>query len=102
MGAIGVESGGGGRGNASPAVEKSAGDVPSRNYDISVSFFFLDTYSNFAFSNIFNIKWPKSEEKTNFGGRWVSVPINPPPSQTKLGGDARDGRLMTSYAVGAS
>ena len=25
--------------------------------------------------------WPKSEEKLNFGGRWVWVPMNPSPEQ---------------------
>ena len=36
--------------------------------------FFLDTYDNFAFSNILKINSPKSKEKLNFGGRWVWVP----------------------------
>ena len=81
---MGVESGG--MGEASPAVEKSARDVPPRNYDISASFF-LDTYDNFAFSTIFKIKWLKSEEKLNLWGRWVWVPMNPS-LQTKLRGDA--------------
>ena len=57
----------GGRGDASPAVKKSAGDVPPRNDDILASFF-LHTDENFAFSTIFKIKWPKSEEKLNFWG----------------------------------
>ena len=55
---MGVESGG--RGDASPAVEKSAGDVPP---EIMIfQYLFLDIQENFAFSNIFKIKWPKSEE----------------------------------------
>ena len=61
---------------------------PPRTLDISVTFF-LKLF--FAFSNIFKIKWPKSEEKLNFGGRWVWVPMNPtsdPPPQSKLRGDA--------------
>ena len=62
---MGVESGG--RGDVSPAVEKSAGDVPLRNCDTSVGIIFIDTCANFALSNIFEIKWPKSEEKLNFG-----------------------------------
>ena len=41
--------------------------------------FFLDTYSTFGISNNFKIKWPKPEEKLNFGGVWVWVPMNPPP-----------------------
>ena len=48
---------------------------------------FLDTCKQFAFSTIFKIKWPKSEERLNFGGRWVWVPMNPSP-QTKIRGDA--------------
>ena len=73
---IGVESGG--MGDASPAVEKSAGDVPP---EIMIfQYLCLDTFANIAFSNIFEIKWSKSEEKLNFGGRWVWVPnMNPPP-----------------------
>ena len=27
------------------------------------------------------MKWPKSEEKLTFGGRWAWVPMNPPPKQ---------------------
>ena len=81
---MGVESGGTGGRVPPPSVEKSAGDVPPRNEDIFI-FFFLNTYENFAFSNIFKIKRPKSEEKLNFGGRWVWVPMNPsappPPKQ---------------------
>ena len=49
----------GGRGTR-PPVEISAGNVPPE-----ISFFY--TNQNFAFSNIFKIKWPKSEEKLNFG-----------------------------------
>ena len=41
--------------------------------------FFLDTYYNFSFSNILKIKWPKSEEKLNFGSRWIWVSMNPSP-----------------------
>ena len=42
----------------------SAGDVHPRNMNILyLIVFFLDTYSNFASSNIFKIKWSKSEEK---------------------------------------
>ena len=64
-----------GGGDASPAVEKSAGDVPP---EIMIfQDLFLHTHENFAFSTIFKIKWPKSEEKLNFWGRWVWVPMNP-------------------------
>ena len=61
---MGVESGG--DGGTRPPQPKNQGGCPPRNYDISVSF--LDTYSNFAFSNIFKIKWPKSDEKLDFSG----------------------------------
>ena len=42
----------------------------------------LGTFKILAFSNIFE-KWTKSEEKRNFGGRWVWVPLYspPPPNQ---------------------
>ena len=43
--------------------------------------FFLDANENFAFFNIFKMKWPKSEEKLYFGGRWVWVPMNLSPKQ---------------------
>ena len=41
-----------------------------RNEDIS---FFL-MYYNFAFSNIFKIKWPKFEDKVNFWGGGFGYP----------------------------
>ena len=40
----------------------------------------------FAFSNIFKLKWQKSEEKLNSGHSWVWVPMSPSP-QSKLRGD---------------
>ena len=70
---MGVESGGGDGGRV-PRGRKISEGRPSRNDDITV--FFL-THENFAFSTIFKIKWPKSEEKLNFEGGWVSVPMNP-------------------------
>ena len=57
-----------GTGGRVPRSRKISGGLPPRNHYISVSFF-LDTCDNFAFSTIFKIKWPKSEEKLNFGGR---------------------------------
>ena len=78
---MGVEIGGGGDGGTRPPQSKNQRGTSPRNYDISVSFF-LDTYANFTFSNIFTIKRPKSEEKLNFGGRWVWVLMNSsPPKQ---------------------
>ena len=71
--------GGGGRVSRS---RKISGGRPPRNDDILASFF-LDTDENFAFSTIFKIKWPKSEEKLNFGGRWVWVPMNLSPPKKK-------------------
>ena len=68
-------------GDASPAVKNQRGTSPQKWWYFSI--FFLDTYENFAFFTIFKIKWPKFEEKQNFGGRWVSVPMNPsPPNKT--------------------
>ena len=61
---MGVESGG--RGDASPGSKKIRVGRPP---EIMICLYlFLDTYYNFAFSNILKIKWPKSEEKLNFGG----------------------------------
>ena len=81
----GVADGGGGgvRGSGPPHFSKPRGSTP-RNFDISVTFF-LETISNSAFFNILKIKWLKSDEKLNIGGRWVSVPMSstppPPPHQ---------------------
>ena len=75
----------GGRGDQDSRTFKNRGCRLPRNLDISVTFF-LKLF--FAFSNIFILKWPKSEEKLNFGGRWVWVPMNPTPPQSKLRGDA--------------
>ena len=62
---MGVESGG--PGGRVPRSRKISGGRSPRNDDIFA--FFLETHENFAFSTIFKIKWPKSEEKLNFGGR---------------------------------
>ena len=75
------------RGDAS-AVEKSAGDIPEKFWYFGI--IFLDTNDNFTLTNIFKLKWPKSEEKLNFGGRWSWVPRNPFPP-TKLHGDSLAG-----------
>ena len=76
---MGVESGG--DGGTGPPVEQSAGDVPQNRGYFSI---FFDTYKKFSLSSIFKIKWLKSEEKLNFGGRLGWVPMNqspPPPKQ---------------------
>ena len=61
--------------------------VPPEIMIFKYLFFLTYIYENVAFSNIFKTKWPKSEEKLTFGGRWAWVPKNPSP-QTKLRGDA--------------
>ena len=59
-----------GDGVTRPPQSKNQRGPPPRNDDILASFF-LHTNENFAFSTIFKIKWPKSEEKLKFGGRWI-------------------------------
>ena len=68
----GVSGGQGVAGVRTPLL-KIAGVDPRRNMDISVSFF-LETYKILTISDPFKISWPKSEEKMNFGGRWVWMP----------------------------
>ena len=70
----------GGRGETRLPQSKNQRGRPPRNDDILASFF-LDTDEYFTFSTIFKIKWPKSEEKLNFEGRWVWVSMNPSPPQ---------------------
>ena len=45
---------------------------------------FLDMYKNLACYDFFKIKWPITEEKMNFGGRWVWAPMktSPPPNKS--------------------
>ena len=58
---------GGDGGDAFPPTQKSEGDVPP---EISISTdIFKELTKNFILFKIFKIKWPKSEEKTEFGGR---------------------------------
>ena len=59
--------GGGGTGDASPAVEKSAGDVSPEI--MMFQYLFSSHIHNFYIFQHLKIKWPKSEEKLNFGGR---------------------------------
>ena len=58
----------GGTGDASPWL-KSEGDVPPK------IMIFMDIFKelnkNFTLFKMFKIKWPKSKDKTEFGGRWV-------------------------------
>ena len=74
---MGVESGG--TGGRVPRSRKISGGRPPRSYNRS-EYFFLKCLQFFPFSNIFEIKWPKSEKKLNFWGRWVWVPMNPSPT----------------------
>ena len=67
-----------GRGTRPLPGRKISGGRPPRNEEISKTFF-PDNYLNFSFSIIFKIKWLKSEEKLNFDGMWVWVPISPFP-----------------------
>ena len=73
----GVADGGGGRGSQEPRTFENCGGRPPQKFGY-FSIFFLETFI-FAFSNLFKINSPKSEEKLNFGGRWVWVPMNPTP-----------------------
>ena len=57
-----------GGGGARPPHKKISGGRPPEKW-CYFSIFFLDTYENFDLFTIFKIKWPKSEEKLNFGGR---------------------------------
>ena len=68
--------GGGGEGYASPESRNQRGTSPQKQVSFSN---FFDVFKSCALSNIFKIKWPKSEEKLNFGGRWVQVPMHPSP-----------------------
>ena len=73
------------------------GGTSPRNYVISVFFFLGIHISIFPFSDIFKMKWPKSVDKLNFGGRWacVWVPMNPSPQNKTSwpleGGDVGEG-----------
>ena len=49
-----------GRGGQDPRTFENRGGRLPINLDISVTFD-LETFKNFAFSNIFKIKWPKPE-----------------------------------------
>ena len=62
--------GGEGPSRSPPPVSPAMGHPP-RNYDISASFLLTHRHDNFTFSTIFKIRWPKSEEKQNFGSKWV-------------------------------
>ena len=55
----------GGREGAVPQAINQRGTAHQNRGYFSISF--LQTYYNFAFSNIFAIKWPKSEEILNLG-----------------------------------
>ena len=93
---MGVESGG--RGKRPPQSKNQRGTSPQKLWYFSI--IFIDTYANFAFSNIFEINWAKSEDKLNFGGRWVWVPwIRPPPPPQTLAAAAGRQRWGHGHAV---
>ena len=75
-----VESGRGTWGTRPPQSKNQRGTSPQKLWYV-FGYLFLDTFANSAFSNIFEIKWPKPEEKLNFGGRWAWVPMNLSPKQ---------------------
>ena len=61
---------GGDAGGVSPPVRNSGGMSPQKSRFLKkILCIFLKI---FRFSNVFQIKWPKSEEKSEFGGRWFS------------------------------
>ena len=67
---------------------------------------FFDKYENVVFSDIFKIKWQKSEKKINFERRDAWMPINPSP-QAKLRGEALANRFQNNqnfilYAMNTS
>ena len=76
-----IESGG--WAGVSTQSKKSAGDDPHIFFYIYIAVSFLDTFTTYAFFNIFKIKWSKSEETLNFGGRCVLVsqPVTLPLNQ---------------------
>ena len=62
---MGADTGGGTR----PPAQKSEGDVPP---EIAIfTDIFKELTKNFTLFKIFKIEWPKSEKKTEFGGRWI-------------------------------
>ena len=79
---MGVKSGGTG-GPVHRSRKISGGPPPP---EIKIFHYLFYTHANFAFSNIFKIKCPKSEEKFYFGVRGLSAHESVP--QTKFGGDA--------------
>ena len=69
VGSMGVAAGGGGKGGVH-AVENSGGNVPEQSRILKI---FFHTNANFLkrIFSTFIIKWLKSEEKPQFGGRWI-------------------------------
>ena len=65
----------GGRG-AGPPLLKTAGVDPPEIWTYQY-IFFLNRMNFLHFPTFFEPKWTKSEEKLNFGGRWVWVPMTP-------------------------
>ena len=90
---------GGGRGGHDLRTFENRGGRPHINFYISVTFSLKRSF--FVFSNIFKIKWPKSDEKLNFGGKWVCVPyeLSPPPKQNFVATPLRVALLSSSPFV---
>ena len=65
-----------------PCTFENRGGRPPRHLDISVTF--SGIIHVFVSSNILKIKWPKSEDKLNFGGRLVCVPMNTTPQMKRV------------------
>ena len=68
-----------GRGGRETAAFENRWGRPPQKFGHFSLFFFLKPRINFCFSSIFKTKWPKSEEKLNFGSRWVWMPMTPTP-----------------------
>ena len=64
----------GGRGGHGSRTFENRGVRPPQKFGFFSIFFLKRIF--FAFFNNFKIKWPKSEDKLNFGSRWVWVPMN--------------------------
>ena len=65
---VGVATGGDG-GDMSPPGSKFRGDAPQKSRFLNkILCIFVKI---FRFSNSSKIKWPKSEDKSEFGGRWL-------------------------------
>ena len=75
----------GGTGGTRPPRSESRRGTSPRNHGFYR--FLKELTKIFRFFKIFKIKWPKSQEKSEFGGRWVwRMRIHPPPQSKPRGG----------------